>query len=133
MAIVHIFGVAGLQPSLSDTEGSSALVVAVQWVQIALLGSVASAVAVMAVAAVGLMMFHGRISLRHGATVIIGCFSLFGSAGIAAVLKASVLDQQQGELTGEVPISPPPSPSQPKPNTTPGTYDPYAGASVPLR
>ena len=60
------------------------LVAALGWLQGTLLGNVATAVAVMAVAAVGFMMLTGRLNWRFGATVIIGCFVLFGAASIVA-------------------------------------------------
>jgi len=44
---------------------------------------------VIAVAAVGLMMLTGRINWRYGATVILGCFILFGAASIVAGIQAS--------------------------------------------
>jgi type IV secretory pathway VirB2 component (pilin) len=126
-------GVSAIQPSLADPSGSSALVAAVQWVQGALLGSVANVVAVIAVAAIGFMMLRGRVDLRHGVTVIIGCFLLFGAAGIAAALSGSVSDEQPSDLPIEVPNSPPPPLPKPHPSTAPIPYDPYAGASVPPR
>ena len=72
------------QDSLADPAGSSVLVSAVQWLQGTLLGTMATAIAVLAVAAVGFMMLTGRINWRHGATVILGCFTVFGAPIIAA-------------------------------------------------
>ncbi|HEX8030594.1 MAG TPA: TrbC/VirB2 family protein, partial [Vicinamibacterales bacterium] len=60
-----------------DPAGSGPIVAALGWLQGTLLGNVATAVAVMAVAAVGFMMLTGRMNWRFGATVIIGCFILF--------------------------------------------------------
>jgi type IV secretion system protein VirB2 len=54
-----------------------------------LLGNVATAVAVMAVAAVGFMMLTGRMNWRFGATVIVGCFVLFGAASIVSGIQAA--------------------------------------------
>ena len=54
-----------------------------------LLGSVATAVAVMAVAAVGFMMLTGRMNWRFGATVILGCFIIFGAASIVAGIQGA--------------------------------------------
>lgn len=80
---------AGAQDALSDPAGSGAIVNAVRWLQGTLLGTVATVVAVIAVAAVGLMMLSGRINWRYGATVIIGCFILFGAASIVAGLQSA--------------------------------------------
>jgi type IV secretory pathway VirB2 component (pilin) len=126
-------GDSAIQPSLADPSGSSALVAAVQWVQSALLGSVANVVAVIAVAAIGFMMFRGRVDLRHGVTVIIGCFLLFGATGIAAALSDSVSDEPPSDLPVELPISPRPPLPKAQPSAAPSAYDPYAGASVPPR
>lgn len=72
-----------------DPAGSGVLVSAVQWLEGTLLGTVATVVAVIAVASVGFMMLTGRINWRHGAVVIVGCFILFGSASIVAGIRAA--------------------------------------------
>lgn len=71
-----------------DPAGSGPIVAALGWLQGTLLGNVATAVAVMAVAAVGFMMLTGRLNWRFGATVIIGVFILFGAASIVAGIQA---------------------------------------------
>lgn len=73
-----------------DPQGSGVIVSAMQWLQGTLLGTVATVVAVIAVATVGLLMLAGRINWRHGATVIIGCFIVFGAASIVAGIQSSV-------------------------------------------
>ena len=65
------------------------IVAALGWLQGTLLGNVATAVAVMAVAAVGFMMLTGRLNWRFGATVIIGVFILFGAASIVAGIQSA--------------------------------------------
>jgi type IV secretion system protein VirB2 len=77
------------QDSLADPAGSGVLVSAVRWLQGTLLGTVATVVAVIAVAAVGFMMLTGRMNWRYGATVIIGCFILFGAASIVAGIQSA--------------------------------------------
>lgn len=72
-----------------DPQGSGPIVSALLWMQGTLLGNVATAVAVMAVAAVGFMMLTGRLNWRFGATVIIGCFILFGAASIVAGIQSA--------------------------------------------
>jgi type IV secretory pathway VirB2 component (pilin) len=69
--------------------GSGPIVSALGWLQATLLGQVATAVAVIAVAMVGFMMLTGRVNWRFGATVIVGCFILFGSAAIVAGILAT--------------------------------------------
>nr|WP_137676596.1 TrbC/VirB2 family protein [Parerythrobacter lutipelagi] len=73
----------------ADPQGSGPIVAALGWLQGTLLGNVATAVAVMAVAAVGFMMLTGRLNWRFGATVIIGCFILFGAASIVAGIQGA--------------------------------------------
>ena len=67
---------------------------ALSWLQGTLLGNVATAVAVIAVAMVGFMMLTGRMNWRFGATVIIGTFILFGSASIVAGIQSTVSTAQ---------------------------------------
>ncbi|MES3101668.1 TrbC/VirB2 family protein [Sphingomonas faeni] len=74
---------------VGDPEGSGAIVAAVRWLQGTLLGTVATVVAVIAVATVGLLMLTGRINWRYGATVILGCFILFGAASIVAGIQSA--------------------------------------------
>jgi type IV secretion system protein VirB2 len=73
----------------SDPAGSGAIVGAVNWLQGTLLGTVATVVAVIAIAAVGFMMLTGRMNWRYGATVILGTFVLFGAASIVAGIQST--------------------------------------------
>ncbi len=73
----------------SDPQGSGPLIQALLWMQGTLLGNVATAVAVMAVAAVGFMMLTGRMNWRYGAVVILGCFILFGAASIVGGIQSA--------------------------------------------
>jgi type IV secretion system protein VirB2 len=77
------------QDSYSDPAGSGVFVSAVNWLQGTLLGTVATVVAVIAVATVGFMMLTGRINWRHGVTVILGCFVLFGASTIVAGIHST--------------------------------------------
>lgn len=116
--------------SLTDPPAYSPIADGVGWVQGVALGSVAMSVAVVAVAAVGLLMLSGRLELRRGVTVVLGCVLLFGAGSIGGVITR-----------------PPKVGSQIAARSTPqgsdqalsqsadaqGAYDPYAGASVPRR
>lgn len=73
----------------TNPPGSGPIVSALSWLQGTLLGNVATAVAVIAVAMVGFMMLTGRMNWRFGATVIVGCFVLFGSAAIVSGIRAT--------------------------------------------
>jgi type IV secretory pathway VirB2 component (pilin) len=70
-------------------QGSGPILAAVQWIQNTLLGNVATSIAVIAVAVVGFMMLTGRMNWRHGVTVILGCFILFGAAAIVAGIETA--------------------------------------------
>lgn len=73
----------------TDPQGSGVIVNAMQWMQGTLLGTVATVVAVIAIASVGLLMLTGRINWRHGGVVILGCFILFGAASIVAGIQSA--------------------------------------------
>ena len=77
------------QVTQADPQGSSAILSGVMWLQGTLLGNVATVVAVMAVAAVGFMMLTGRMNWRYGATVILGCFILFGATTIVSGIRSA--------------------------------------------
>ena len=81
-------GVASAQ-SYADPAGAGPIIGAMHWVQGTLLGTVATVVAVVAIAAVGFMMLTGRLNWRYGATVILGCFILFGAASIVAGIQSA--------------------------------------------
>lgn len=87
-ALLSLPAVAHAQ-AFADPAGSGAIVGAVRWVQGTLLGTVATVAAVVAVAAVGFLMLTGRMNWRHGATVILGCFVLFGATSIVAGIQAA--------------------------------------------
>lgn len=77
-----------------DPQGSGPIVAALGWLQGTLLGNVATAVAVIAVAMVGFMMLTGRLNWRFGATVIVGCFVLFGASAIVSGIQSTSMVAQ---------------------------------------
>jgi len=120
--------------SLADSPaGSSVLVAAISWLQDVLLGTVATSVAVIAVAAIGFGMLTGRVNIRHGATVILGCFILFGASTIVNGLRYAASGVGGDATPPVVAQPPPPPPPHVQPTGVPAPYDPYAGASVPIR
>lgn len=88
-------GIASIWPGravaqeLADPAGSGVIVSAVHWLEGTLLGTIATVVAVIAVASVGFLMLTGRINWRYGATVVLGCFILFGAASIVAGIQST--------------------------------------------
>lgn len=70
-----------------DPAGSNVIVGALNWLEGTLLGTVATVAAVIAIASVGFMLLTGRMDWRYGATVILGCFILFGAGAIVAGIR----------------------------------------------
>lgn len=117
--------------SLAEPPSPGVLRPAAMWIEGILTGTLASVLAVIAVAALGFALLSGRIDLRRGLTVLVGCFILFGAPAIAAGLR-SLADATSGEdsTSGASPtVQTPIAPAPPNPNY----FDPYAGASVPVR
>ena len=111
------------------------LAAAVQWLQATLLGTIATATAVIAVASIGLLLLSGRIDMRRGAEVILGCFVLFGASMIAGGI-VRITDYGEQGAAPTTAASPPPPPLYLPPAATPPKampYDPYAGAALPTR
>ncbi|MFI4965735.1 MAG: TrbC/VirB2 family protein [Caulobacterales bacterium] len=75
------------QAQTLDPAGSNVIVSALTWLQGTLLGTVATVAAIIAIAAVGFMMLTGRMNWRHGGTVILGCFILFGAGAIVGGIR----------------------------------------------
>jgi type IV secretory pathway VirB2 component (pilin) len=117
------------QRSLFDPPQSPIIGPAADWVKSALLGSVATVIAVLAIASIGFAMLSGRIDIRRGLVVLLGCFVLFGAPLIARGLMSAA--ESNASPVGQAP-PPPPVFAKPQPNRAPPTnaYDPYAGASV---
>jgi type IV secretory pathway VirB2 component (pilin) len=122
-------GSSSTSASLADPAGASVLVSAVSWLQGTFLGTLATTVAIIAVASVGLMMLAGRMNLRYGLTVIVGSFVLFGAPSIVAGIQSMA----GTGLAAAPPPLPPTAPPPALPPLPPANPDPYAGASVPAR
>lgn len=118
-----------------DLAGSSATTSAVGSLEGTLLGSVATTVAIIAVASIGLLMLTGRVDVRRAAQVVFGCFIVFGAStiasGILGALNGTGAAAPEFASTPPPPLLPPQTPAYPKANSTP--YDPYAGAALPPR
>ena len=112
--------------SLFDRPSSEVLPAASEWVTGTLLGSLAVTLCVLAIAFVGLMLMSGRLAVRDGARVMLGCFVLLGAPLIAAGLRG-VADEASASVAME-PLVIEPAPAAPP--LPPSTYDPYAGASL---
>ena len=103
----------------------SPLIEAAKWVEALLLGQVGTVVAILALAWVGALMLQGRLALRTGLRVVMGCFILFGAPiiakGLAGVTRSSVGEvvyPEPDRMLGE--------------RSVPEGFDPYAGAAAPM-
>jgi type IV secretory pathway VirB2 component (pilin) len=110
----------------------SVFAAAAAWIVATLTGSVATAVAIIAVACFGLMLMAGRIQRARVVQLIIGCFILFGARSIAAGIVGAL--SGNGEIR-PTPLRQPPviSPVAPRSVGPVSPYDPYAGAALPPR
>lgn len=89
LAALMTAAVASAQTTVgANTGGGNPLVDALNWMMNILLGPVATAVAVMAVAGVGFMMLTGRMNWRYGGTVIVGVFIIFGAPRLVNSIAA---------------------------------------------
>ncbi|MAF61137.1 MAG: hypothetical protein CL680_06710 [Blastomonas sp.] len=119
----------GLADPFSAAYGSSALAAAFRWIEAALLGPMATSLAIVAVGMVGMGLMTGRLDLRRGALTIFGCFILFGAPNIvegmlvASAGRATGFDAPQliaAPIERMPTVAPPPA------------YDPYAAATAPI-
>ena len=112
-------------PSLFAQSDAGVLIGAADWMAGTLLGSVATGLCIIAIALVGLMMLSGRLALREGARVVLGCFVLFGAPSLAIALRDLAVDD-----AAKVAVEVAAPALAPRPPLATSTYDPYAGASL---
>ena len=120
-----------VQSSMSQPPQTGVLAAASNLVLDVVFGPVATAIAILAIASIGFAMLFGRVDVRRGLTIVLGCFVLFGAREIAAGFMAASL----GDVAILADASAPPPPNYAKPlpttqNKSNDNYDPYAGASV---
>ncbi|QDC39003.1 TrbC/VirB2 family protein [Sphingobium fuliginis] len=113
--------------SLLEPSPQSVVTRGMLWVENLAFGSIATIVAVLAVAMTGMLLLSGRLDLRRGATVILGCFILFGARSIAQAFLADPGVPAIDSIT----IAPPEPPIIAAQPAQPRIYDPYAGAATP--
>ena len=117
----------------SFLASGGAIPAAVRWVEGALLGSVATAIATIAVASIGYLAFTGRMDFRRAAQVIFGCFILFGAPAIAAGLQgiaSAIYGGSEPPASSGLAQSALKLPVQKSAPTQRPAYDPYAGAAI---
>lgn len=116
---------------ISNHPPFPAILASVLWARDALLGTVATSVAVICVAVVGFEVLRGHIPVRRLATVIVGCFILFGASDIAAALSALASRGTSDQIDREPPAPVFTVPPRTTLKAAPDPFDPYAGAAVP--
>jgi type IV secretory pathway VirB2 component (pilin) len=110
----------------------SAIASAVNWLEGTLLGSLATTIAVVAVATIGLLMLTGRIDVRRAAQVALGCFMIFGASTIANGILSAVSGTAAAADLAHSPTPPPvPRSESGYPTAATSPFDPYAGAAGP--
>ena len=114
---------------MSSNPAELSMSVAVNWLATLMLGSIGTAIAILAVAGLGIAMLSGRLPVRRGGQMVVGCFILFSSHAIASGLW------DKGHARVDEPILPTniEAPAYVAQTPPPTPYDPYAGASVPVR
>ena len=112
--------------SLLDSQGGKPIDNAMAWITQALFGQMAISLCVIAIAFLGILMLGGRLPVRQGARVILGCFVLLGAPVIASGLMASTSGNDEVLKTlGPAELDP-----RAREDLPPATFDPYAGASL---
>jgi type IV secretory pathway VirB2 component (pilin) len=117
------------QAGLTDALRTSVISNAANLISDFIFGPLATAIAVIAIASVGLAMLSGRVDIRRGLSVLFGCFLIFGARGIADGLRSSAISESQQSISA---VSPPPNYPMPPPTSAnnANAFDPYAGAEV---
>lgn len=112
---------------MMEPNAPNAVAEALAWVAALLAGSLATIIAIILVAGLGLGLLGGRVDVRRAITVVLGMCIVFGSARIAAGLMSGVDQKRAEQAPAIVLMRPPVTPSAAAVRAAPS--DPYAGAS----
>ncbi len=110
--------------SLFDQSGASPMASSLEWINGVLFGQIAVGLCVLAVAFVGFQMLTGRLALRRGLQVILGCFVLLG----APVIAAGFVSSFDAGIEPPPPLVPTMEEFPPRDDLPPASRDPYSGA-----
>lgn len=103
---------------------------AATWLEGVMTGPGATAIAILAVAAIGLGALRGRIDIMRAGKAVLGCFLIFGAATLARGISSEIrAEGVASPPTSELPRASPPI----VPEVAKQPYDPYAGAALPNR
>jgi type IV secretory pathway VirB2 component (pilin) len=112
------------QASLFEAPPEPVAAAGNDWVTGLIGGSLAVSLCVIAMAILGTLMLSGRLHIRRGLQVILGCFLLLGSNALASGLAGLAGDDAGAQPNIIVPPQPTVTPLPPV------TQDPYSGASL---
>ena len=109
-----------------EGSGSLAIEPGANWLVALVTGGLAVGLCAIAVAVIGLLTLSGRMPVRDGVRVVVGCFVLLGAPVIATAFVGT------GQQIGSPP--PPAEPirslAEPRRDLSPSAFDPYAGNSL---
>jgi type IV secretory pathway VirB2 component (pilin) len=116
-----------VQQSLFEAGSGTPMVESARWIEGVILGEIALGVCIIAVAFIGGLMLTGRLPLREGMRVVVGCFVLLGAPVIAggfATGASNSLSQLESTSVDEKPAG------RALRDLPPANYDPYSGATL---
>ena len=113
-------------PSLFAPPSSAVLSAAADSITGTLLGGLATSLCVLAIAFVGLLLMTGRLAIRDGMWVAIGCFVLLGASVIAGGLQDAAYQVTGPDSPRELAVETAPSSA----DLPAADHDRYAGASL---
>ena len=93
-------------------------------------GELTTALCVVAIAMLGLLMLGGRLPVRTGLKVVMGCFLLLSASLVATGLQG--VERDSGVALAQTQNRPVTVETEPE-VLPPANYDPYAGASLRTR
>ncbi len=105
---------------------ANALAVAAQWIAGVLTGPVATSLAIISIASLGYFMLNGRLDIRRGFRIVLGCFILFGAPALALGFRSAThnLSEERAPEPQIASVLTMPS------HSVNNSADPYAGAAV---
>lgn len=115
----------GPRDSLFDARSTAGIGTSLDGAATFVTGDMATALAVIAVAMVGVLMLSGQLRVLRSLRVIAGCCVLFGASAIAGLLIETG-DEAEAPARIAVDIEN----AQPREELPPSDYSPYSRASV---
>lgn len=114
------------QSSLFEPSAASPMATSVSWINSVLFSEIALGICVLAVAFLGVLMLTGRLPLRGGVRVLLGCFVVLG----APVIASSLITVGLGSSSYESLVTLLAAERSARETMPPSDYNPYARASL---